>query len=319
MRFVVMGTGPFAVPMFAALLDSRHDVAALITRPTPPAKGGKKSPANPMRDVAENRGLPIYAPQSINSEEGLAILRQLAPGLLVVCDYGQILSPEVLATAPLGGVNLHASLLPKYRGAAPIHWALLKGERETGVSVIHMTPRLDGGPILVQRAIPIGNEETQPELEQRLATIGVDAVLEAIVTLEGWDQSSLVGMPQDTSQVTKAPRLKKEIGAVDWSKPAEQLRNQIRALKPWPGTFTFWHQAGHEPMRIVIDAASVIDLTGSTPGKVVLNDGERLVLATGDGGLSIERIAPAGKRHMSVADFLHGYRVKVGERFGPIG
>src|SRR5690348_15752114 len=198
MRIAVLGTGPFAVPMFAALLDSRHEITALITRPTPPPKGREKSPPNPMRDLAECRDLTIHSPDSINSDEGMAILRQLAPDLLVVCDYGQILSPEALSVPPQGGINLHASLLPKYRGAAPIHWALLNGERETGVSVIHMTPRLDGGPILVQRATAIGAGETQPELEQRLASMGVEAVQEAIAQLEQWDRTSPIGALQDT-------------------------------------------------------------------------------------------------------------------------
>ena len=317
MRIVVMGTGPFAVPMFESLLSSPHEVAALITRPTPSSKGREKSPPNPMRDVAERRGLAIHVPQIINSDEGLAILRELAPALLLVCDYGQILSPEILSTAALGGINLHASLLPKYRGAAPIHWALLNGERETGVTVIHMTPRLDGGPILVQRATPIGPGESQPELEQRLAELGIGAVQEAIDILEKWDRSSMIGALQDTAQATKAPRLKKEMGAVDWSTSAEQIRNQVRALKPWPGTFTFWHRAGQEPLRLVIDAASVVDATDSAPGKVVVSNDQQLVVATGAGGLSIQAIAPAGKRHMSAAEFLRGYRVRVGDKFGP--
>jgi methionyl-tRNA formyltransferase len=270
-----------------------------------------------MRDAAESRGLPIYAPESINSEEGPGILRPLAPELLVVCDYGQILSPEILAVAPLGGINLHASLLPKYRGAAPIHWALLNGDRETGVTVIHMTPRLDGGPILVQQATPIGPDETQPQLEQRLAALGVAAVQEAITLLESWDSSSPIGTPQDASQATKAPRLKKEMGAIDWSKSADQIRNQIRALKPWPGTFTFWHRAGHEPQRLMIDAASVVDGSDSIPGRVVISDGKQLIVSTGSGGISIETVAPAGKRHMSVGEFLRGYRVQTGDQLGP--
>jgi methionyl-tRNA formyltransferase len=317
MRIAVLGTGPFAVPTFSALLDSRHEITALITRPTPLPKGREKLPPNPMRDLAESRGLTIHSPDSINSGEGVAIVRQLAPDLLVVCDYGQILSPEALSVAPLGGINLHASLLPKYRGAAPIHWALLNGERETGVSVIHMTPRLDGGPILVQKATAVGGDETQPELELRLANIGVAAMQEAIDMLEQWDRTSSIGTSQDTSRATKAPRLKKEMGAVDWSKSAEQIRNQIRALKPWPGTFTFWHRAGHEPLRLVIDAASAVDVADSSPGRIVVSDGQQLVIATGNQGLSITAIAPAGKRHMSVAEFLRGYRVQPGDKLGP--
>src|SRR4029078_7339805 len=142
MRILVLGTGPFAVPMLQSLLDSSYDVLALVTRPTPPAKGREKHPANPMRQLAESRGLPVHVPPSMNTAEGKRLISHLKPDLLVVCDYGEILSADVLSLAPLGGINLHASLLPKYRGAAPIQWALLSGESEKGVSVIHMTPRL---------------------------------------------------------------------------------------------------------------------------------------------------------------------------------
>jgi len=338
MRVLVFGTGPFAVPTFQSLLDSRHQVAALITRPTLPAKGREKAPLNPMRDVAESRGLQVHAPAAINSEEGKQIIERLEPELLVVCDYGQILAADLLAVAPLGGINLHASLLPKYRGAAPIQWALYSGESDTGVSVIHMTPRLDSGPILATRSTTIPSHETHPELEQRLAALGVEPVHEAIERLEKWDRKSPIGTPQDRAQATKAPRLKKEDGAVDWSRSAEQIRNQVRAMKPWPGTFTFWRRPGHDPLRILIDGVSVLGLGiraaarvaeleaasqqpsyGSPPfhpGEVVVNDGKQLIVATGEGGLAIAAIAPAGKRHMTTAEFLRGYRIREGDVLG---
>ncbi len=331
MRIVVLGTGPFAVPMFKFLLDSQHDVLGLVTRPTPPAKGRERLPVNPMRELADSRGLPVHAPASINSQEGQDVLRQFAPELLVVCDYGQILSSDVLAIAPLGGINLHASLLPKYRGAAPIQWAILNGEGETGVTVIHMTPRLDGGPILAVRQTTIGNDETHPELERRLSELGIEPVHEAITLLASWDRDSPLGQPQDAALASKAPRLKKEHGAVDWSKSAEQIRNQVRALKPWPGTFTFWRRPGHEPLRILIDGVSVLALgiraaaklgaaegADFTPGEVVVSDGKQLIVATGEGGLGIAQIAPAGKRHMTVAEFLRGYRVHEGDVLGGV-
>lgn len=329
MRIAVLGTGPFAVSTFQALLESPHEVAALITRPTPPAKGREKEPINPMRNVALSRGLAVHAPATINSEEGRQLIERLAPEVLVVCDYGQILSADILALAPLGGINLHASLLPRYRGAAPIQWTLYNGESETGVSVIHMTPRLDAGPILAVRATRIGFEETHPELEQRLANLGVAPVLEAIELLAKWDRKSPIGIPQDSSQTTKAPRLKKENGAVDWSRTAEQIRNQVRALKPWPGTYTFWARPGHEPLRILIDNVSIIALgiraaariaelgkAEFQPGEVVVSDGKQLIVATGEGGLGIAAIAPAGKRHMTVAEFLRGYRIREGDVLG---
>ena len=328
MRIVVLGTGPFAVPLFQSLVDSRHEILALITRPTPPAKGREKAPPNPMRDLAEQRGLTVHAPESVNSEEGLILIRSLKPDLLVVCDYGQILSAEALGIARLGGINVHASLLPKYRGAAPIQWALLHGESETGVSVIHMTPRLDGGPILAVRATLISSDETQLALEDRLAHLGIEAVHEAIDLLGKWDRASPIGTPQDPQLATKAPRLKKEHGLIDWQRTAEQIRNQVRALKPWPGTFTFWSRPGHEPLRIVIDrvsilglgirAAAMVDSSAPVhqPGEVVVSDRQQLIVATGDGGLSLINVQPAGKRVMPVADFLHGYHIREGERLG---
>jgi methionyl-tRNA formyltransferase len=329
MKIVVLGTGPFAVPMFQSLLDSPHQVAALVTRPTPVAKGREKVALNPMRDLAMSRGLPIHAPDSINSSEGAALIAGLAPDLLVVCDYGQILSREVLALPTLGGINLHASLLPKYRGAAPIHWAILKGESETGVSVIHMTPRLDGGPILASRTTDIGYDETQPDLEARLADLGIGAVQEAVGLLEKWDRAIPIGTPQQAELATKAPRLKKEQGAIDWSKSAEQIRNQVRALKPWPGSYTFWHRAGHEPLRLVVDRVAVggPSNAGSTEysvpstqhssapsGQVVYADGRELRIATGTVPLSILTLQPAGKRHMTAEEFLRGYPLKAGDR-----
>jgi methionyl-tRNA formyltransferase len=317
MRIVVLGTGPFAVPMFQSLLVSLHEVPALITRPTPPAKGKEKAPANPMQDVAVSRGVPVHAPASINSDEGKRLIAGLAPDLLVVCDYGQILAADVLALVPLGGINLHASLLPKYRGAAPIQWALLQGEQETGVSVIHMTPRLDAGPILATRRTPIGNKETHPELEQRLAKVGIEAIHEAIDALARWDRTRPIGEAQDTNQATKASRLKKEHGAIDWSRTSEQIRNQVRALKPWPGSYTFWHRVGHEPLRLAIDGVEVAAGARGAPGSVLSSDGKQLAVATSDGAISITSIQPSGKRLMSIAEFLRGYPVQEGDRLGP--
>ncbi len=271
-----------------------------------------------MHYVAIERSLEVYAPDSINTEEARQKLAAWQPDLLMVCDYGQILSRELLAVAPLGGINLHGSLLPKYRGAAPVHWAVYNGDAETGVTVIHMTPRLDGGPCLAVRRTPIGSEETMAELEQRLSVLGVEAVQEAIEKLSRWDRVSPIGEIQDQSQATKAPRLKKTDGAVGWTRSAEQIRNQVRAFKPWPATYTHWLRAGAEPLRILLDKVSVVSPStpDAQPGQVLLSDGKQLFIATGSDSLSIHALQPAGKRVMGIAEFLRGYPVRAGDRFG---
>ena len=317
MRLIMMGTGPFAVPTFRALLDSGHQVAVLVTRPSPAVRTRGKTPPNPMREEADRRSVQVVAPQDVNTETARKQLASLRPDLLVVCDYGQILAAATLAVAPLGGINLHGSLLPQYRGAAPVNWALLKGETESGVTVLHMTPKLDAGPSLAQRATPIGPDETADQLEPRLAELGLDAVREAIELLQAWDGSSPIGTPQDTSLATQARRLRKEDGQVDWSNSAERIRNQVRALKPWPGTFTHWKRGTRPPMRFILEQVSVVlDSDQNEPGSVLKSDSGQLWIATNDGILSIERLKPAGKRVMEVAEFLRGHPIEAGARLG---
>ncbi len=317
MRIVMMGTGPFAVPTFHWLLDSPHDVAVLVTRPTPAVRTRGRLPPNPMRELAQQRGIQVLAPDDVNASAAEKQLASLRPDLLVVCDYGQILSPATLAVAPLGGINLHGSLLPKYRGAAPVAWAILQGETRTGVSVIHMTPRLDAGPCLVQRATAIGEDETAAELEVRLAGLGVEAVADAIGLLAGWDGSSPLGTPQDASRATRAPRLKKSDGLVDWSRRAAEIRNQVRALQPWPGTFTFWRRGGEKTQRMILNRVTLADAADGAPsGSVIRAAGDQLWIAAGQGAVAVQRMQPAGKRVMETAELLRGYPIRVGDTFG---
>jgi methionyl-tRNA formyltransferase len=325
LKIVVMGTGPFAVPMFHALLQSSHTVAAVVTRPAH-APAGRRPPPNPMRDAAAAAGVPILAPERINDPEAIAAIRAISPDLLVVCDYGQILSPAALAVAPYGGINLHGSLLPRHRGAAPVQWAILVGDAVTGASVIHMTPALDAGNVIAARETPIGPAETSPELEHRLAAMGVDAVLEAIDLLVASGPDSTPGVPQDTSRVTRAPRLAKADGVVDWSLPAARIERMRRALDPWPRTATFLHAgADRPPLRIVIEDVAVVDepagavgLTATTPpGTILSADDTGLVVVCGKGTrLVIRRLVPEGKRSMSAAEFLRGHSLFGNARFG---
>lgn len=321
-RLVVMGTGPFAVPMFQSLLQSPHQVLALVTRPDKPAHRREKSPANPMREVAEQRGLEVFEPDSINSTEAQTWLRNKAADLFVVCDYGQILSQETLALSRWGGINLHASLLPKYRGAAPINWAIFHGETETGVTVIHMTPQLDAGPAVVQLKTAIGEYETTPELELRLAQLGVGAVLEAIDKIASGNQDGVV--IQDPKLATKAPRLKKDDGLINWARSAVEIFNQVRALHPWPKTFTFWQHPGVEPMRLILESVRPLDSSDAIQaganimpaGTVVMAKGNDFIMQCGVNALRIESLQPAGKRVMAANEFLRGHTIQIGDKLG---
>lgn len=309
MRIIMLGTGPFAVPTLRGLAGSRHEVAAVVTRPPQ----DRKATASPMRRAAEELGLVVHWPPTVNSAETQAQLAATSPDLLVVCDYGEILRPETLAAARLGGINLHGSLLPKYRGAAPVQWAILHGEAETGNSVIHMTPGLDAGPILAQQRTPIGPDEDAAELEERLASMGAQAVLEVIDSLEAGTAKPIA---QVASHVSKAPRLKKEQGAIDWTQAAQEIKNQVRALRPWPRAFTFWHPAEGAPVRLNVDRVAVAAVAEPAAPGTVMETSPRLVIAAGDGAIEVLELQPAGKRSMSAAEFLRGNRVKAGDQFG---
>lgn len=308
MKLILFGTGPFAVPAFENLIRSDHQVVAMVTRPIPDSGKRRKTAENPTRDLGESHGLAIFDPPSINTDDAVAMLKSFDADLFVVCDYGQILSKTALSTAKLGGINLHGSLLPKYRGAAPIHWAIYNGDTVTGVTIIHMTPKLDGGPCLVKVETDIGPEETTEQIEPRLAQAGVQAVDDAIEMLQGWDGQSEIGTKQQPSQATKAPRLSKSDGAIDWSRSAIEIKNQIRAFTPWPGSFTTWQPDNKPQQRIIIHRASAIQATDAqgAAGDVIRSNKTELIVQTGAGQLSLDVVQPAGKKAMPIADYLRG-------------
>jgi methionyl-tRNA formyltransferase len=311
----MLGTGPFAVPTLEALAQSKHEVALVVTRPPK----GRNPTASPLQRAGETRGLETWSPETINSPDAQAKLASLNADLLVVCDYGEILRPETLRAARLGGINLHGSLLPKFRGAAPVQWAILRGEAETGNSVIQMTPGLDAGPCLGQQRTQIDPEEDAGELESRLAKLGAALVCQVVDEL-----AAGIARPieQDAQSASKAPRLKKEHGVIDWSRSALEIKNQIRALRPWPRAFTFWHRADGPPMRINIDRVSIADrqdgeaASAAGPGEIT-EASDRLLIATGNGAIEILELQAAGKRPMSAAEFLHGNRLRAGDRLAP--
>jgi methionyl-tRNA formyltransferase len=321
MKILVLGTGPFAVPAFEAILADGHQVPLVVTRPTVVSQGRTAAPS-PMRVSAETQGIPVFAPDSINSPETMEHLRSFGADLMLVCDYGQILSAEALKVTRWGGINLHGSLLPKYRGAAPVQWCVYHGDAVSGVSVIHLTPRLDGGPVLTQTALEVLPDETAGQLEERLSCLGAEAVRQAIELLARWDGRSPLGCPQDPARVTRAPRLQKAQGQIDWQRSAVDIRNQIRAFQPWPGSFTNYQRSAQQALRLIIVTAQVIDpdrwslpttqTAESTPGQVILSDKNALWIKTGDGVLGLTKVQPAGKRVMEIEEFQRGYGVPVG-------
>jgi methionyl-tRNA formyltransferase len=314
LRLVMMGTGPFAVPTFRRLLTGPHRVELLVTRPPRVLHGKQQADVNPMRETARAAGIPTFEPESINTDAARAELAARRPDLLVICDYGQILRGETIATARLGAVNLHGSLLPKYRGAAPVQWAIYHGESETGVSVFQLTPGVDSGPLLAVRRVSIEQSETAVDLEHRLSEIGAEAMAETIDSLAA---GSARPQPQDPLLASRAPRLKKTDGAVDWSRPATAIANQIRAFAAWPKTDTHWLRPDGPPLRLILDSATVESASGPA-GQVLAAEGDRLLVAAGEGALAIGRIQPAGKRVLTAAEFLRGYPVRAGQCFGPL-
>ena len=316
-----MGTGGFAVPTFQAILATDHQIPALVTRPPKVARGRKSSPPpNPMREVAESASIPVLMPESVNSQESIQQLESLEPDLLIVCDYGQILSNEALGVAPLGGINLHGSLLPKYRGAAPINWALYHGEPVVGVTVIHMTPKLDGGPCLDTDSIKVQPDDDAVSIEEELSQIGVDTVFRSLDKLAAWDRESVIGEVQDPALATKAPRLKKSDGRIDWSRSATEISNQIRAFKPWPGCFAEWHRTEKNIVRLLIEEVivansdSVPTVPATNPGEVVRSGEEGIEVQCGSGVLRLLKLKPAGKRSLTAGEFLRGYPLIAGTK-----
>ncbi len=314
-----MGTGPFAVPTFEALRAGGFEIAMVVSKPVPVVKSRSGPPPSPVRSWAEQHGLTVFDPETINDPEAIARVASCEPWLMVVCDYGHILTPAALAASKIGGINLHGSLLPAYRGAAPVQWALLSGDEVTGVSVIHMTPKLDAGPIVITSETPIRDNETAGELEERLSQLGVAATLEATEKLLEWDGRSPLGRVQDPQRVTKAPRLSKADGDIDWGRSAREISCHVRGMQPWPVAFTHVQiDIDKPPIRLAIKQITLTDVESGdrSPGEIIIGDGFQV--ATGDRLIEVVCLQPAGKRDMPAADFLRGRTFPEGSRlFSP--
>jgi methionyl-tRNA formyltransferase len=318
MRMILMGNGPFAVPSFERIASYSHEILAVVARPAV-ASSGKGPPESPVVTWARERSLALHTPASINDPETIVWLTSLKPDLLVVCDYGQILKPEALGTARLGGINLHGSLLPRHRGAAPVQWSILAGDSQAGVSVIHMTPALDAGPILTRAATAIDLHEDAGMLEARLSQLGVEPTLQAIAMLETNDHPS--GEIQDRTYATRAPRLKKSDGELHWKYPVRWIDRQIRGLQPWPGAFTHLELPNGKELRLIVHHAIPLELKDvsglGNPGDVISGQAleslnptsasHGLAVLASDGAIVLDSVQPAGKKAMSGEAFLRGY------------
>jgi methionyl-tRNA formyltransferase len=315
MRVIFMGTPDAAVPTLQQLLVSQHEVIAVFTQPDRPVGRHQVLTPPPVKVVAQSRGIPVYQPEKLKTNEQVqALVRALEPDVIVVVAYGKILPGWALRIPPFGCVNVHFSLLPKYRGAAPVQWAIAMGETITGVTTMLMDEGLDTGPILLQRACEIGPEETAPELTERLAHMGAELLLE---TLEGLQHGRLVPRPQDDAQASWAPLLRREHGWVEWTLSAEAIRNRIRGFQPWPGAWTTLRGTRLILWKAHADVGPSGESPSLPPGTVSEIARDALVVICGQGTrLRITEVQLEGRRRLPVSEFLKGARLSVGLRLG---
>lgn len=312
LRIVYFGTPAFALPTLDALLASPpHRVVAVVTQPDRPRGRGQRVSDAPVKDLARQHGLEILQPDRLKDESFLVRFRALEPDLGVVAAYGKILPEVVLSVPRLGLINVHASLLPKYRGAAPVHRAIIAGEQETGVTIMRIIRELDAGPVLAMRRRPIADDETSAEVEADLARLGADLLLDAVTQLA----SGLAReVPQDDRHATYAPRVTRDDGMMDWDLPAPALHNLVRGLHPWPHAFSYLGAARYLVHRTRV--AEGAPVPAAAPGAILEALGDRLIVAASAGtALQILEIQPEGRRVMNVREFLAGHRLAPGARF----
>ena len=333
LKIVLMGTGEFAVPPFRALLNSTHEIVAVLTQPDKTGRGHHQH-VNPVKELADAKAVPVFQPERVNRPEMLDTLRSLQADVFMVAAYGQILKSELLAIPRLGAFNLHGSLLPRHRGAAPVQYAIWKGDAHTGVTIFQIELSLDSGPMVGRVETPIGRSETSGELMLRLADLSVPLTLEVVQKL---DAGTAVFEPQDTAFVTLAPKIPREAGVIDWSKSGHEIDCHIRAMQPWPKASSVLQRRGQPPLRCIVSQVAVIPDSATPvinvarvsdagfpdsnipercaiPGQVVEQQG-RLLVAAGDGCLEILKLQPEGRKAVAGSSFVNGYPLADGDGF----
>lgn len=311
LRIVYFGTPAFAVPTLQRLLGSHHQVVALVSQPDRPKGRGHHVVPTPTKEVAIERGIPVLQPEKIRTEEFLSQVRALQPDLGVVAAYGKILPETLLAIPRLGMINVHASLLPAYRGAAPVHRAVMAGDPVTGVTIMRVVKELDAGPMFVWETRPIGPDETSVDVERGLADLGARLAVDVVDALAN---GTAVETAQDDARATYAPKITREEGGVDWTLSAQQIHNRVRGLQPWPLVSVRVDGVRYQLHQTALTG----EATDAAPGTVVEAAAERLDVATGDGQrLRIVRIQPEGRRVMTARELLAGRKIAPGTRLAP--
>lgn len=306
MRIVFMGTPDFAVPSLEALLAAGHEVRAVFTQPDKPKNRGMKLLPPPVKVTAQSHGIPVFQPTQLRDGSALEELRALEPELIVVAAYGRILPQEILDLPPKGCINVHSSLLPRYRGAAPINWAVVNGDKETGVTIMEVAPELDAGDILGQVSTPIDLEETVETVHDRLAKLGGELLVQVVEEIAA---GTVRPIPQDPALVTYAPMLSRALSPIDWSQSAHVIHNKVRGLVPWPATST--DVFSKEPVKI-FSVAETGERTGKAPGTVLAAGAESIDVACGDGMvLRILELQAPGSRRMAAGDYLRGHPISI--------
>ena len=304
MRIVFIGTGEIGVPVLRSLCESdEHELVGVVTQPDKPAGRAQRLEAPPIKAALARSTLPILQPARIKDQEAVEAIRALAPDVIVVMAYGQILPRAVLDIPRVACLNLHASLLPRHRGAAPIQAVIVAGDRESGITVMHMSEGLDTGDILLQSRLEIAADETGESLHDRLAQIAPGALHEALIQLQ---RENAPRIPQDASLATYAPKLRREDGHIDWTESAALVERKIRAFNPWPGAFTLLRDSAGRDRKLKIFSAAVVLSAHAAPG-VILRSDDAIVVTAGDGALSLGEVQLEGKRRMSAGEFLRGH------------
>jgi methionyl-tRNA formyltransferase len=320
LRIVFCGTPAFAVPALRHLIAQQDfQIESIVTQPDRPRGRGRETSSSPVKEVALEAGIAVFQPGSIRSEQAYEYFKRLAPDAVVIIAYGQIVPARLIELPRLGWINLHASLLPKYRGAAPINWAIVNGETRTGVTTMKIDAGLDTGPTLLSHEVSIGADETAPELSARLAEAGAPLMSE---TLRRLDQENITPTPQNESQATFAPLLKKGDGRIDWSLPAEKIYNRIRGLEPWPGTFAsfrgktchIWGWSSSDAHKGTAGDSSLAN-SKYEPGTIITRDNGVFVVCGEDTELRLEFAQLEGRKRITARDFANGARIGSGERF----